>query len=345
MQRVSMMAVTLVLAALLWVSPARGYTPESGVWWNPAEPGYGLQLEIQDNFAAVFLFTYDVAGNAQWYVANGFLTGNALFVGELDAFRSGTCLGCVPSRPAHDPFIHFPGAGGPIRIEFDADDPTRALVTFGGRTVPFERYQFYLQRPEDQQQLPGVANALTKMLGEWQMVLDFTDNPNASFQYFGDIVILDRLDRDNLGDYVDGCRAADSEIGFCRQVDVDDRYAAAQYAPASDEHFIVVENDATTYAAYIVRVGTNDFKGDVSVYPRGTNPTVFYPVNGFRSASRSFVQEGIGPSKQADQRAAPARPLPLSAEPGTARSKQLDAGQLELLRRLEARVQAARAAR
>ena len=42
-------AFGLLLATLLLISPARAYSPEDGIWWNPNEPGYGLQIETQDD--------------------------------------------------------------------------------------------------------------------------------------------------------------------------------------------------------------------------------------------------------------------------------------------------------
>jgi len=340
MQKVFMLVAGLLLAALLAASPARAYTPESGVWWNPAEPGYGLVIETQDDFMAVFVYSYDAAGNAQWYNAVGFMTGNSLFEGQLDRFTGGPCVGC-PWRQNTE----FLGAGGPIRIAFDPDDPTRATLTWGGRTLPIERFHFYLKRPEDEQALPGVPVELTKMLGEWQMVLDFTDNSNASFQYFGDIVILDRLASDNLGDFIDGCRAADSEIGFCQNIDIDEHYAAVEFDDATGEHVLVVENDDFTFASYFIQVGTNDFAGNVAVYTRGTTPSQFFPVHGFRTASRSFVQDGTGPSKQAGDVQKPSRKaLPL-AEAGSGTAKSLDSRQMAIVQRLEQRLMEARPAR
>jgi len=50
---------------------------------------------------------------------------------------------------------------------------------------------------------------------------------------------------------------------------------------------------------YVLRVDTNYAEGEVSVYRKGTNPVNYYPTRGFRTASRKFVQDGVGPSKAA----------------------------------------------
>lgn len=317
---------------LLGCSSARAYTPESGVWWNPNEPGTGIFIEIQDNFLVAAAYTYDTVGRAQWYTATGFMTGNARFDGVLDAFTNGNCPGC-PYRPNREQL----GAGGPITILFDANDRTRATLTWGGRTMPIERFQFYLKRPEDEQALPGVRLELTKMLGEWQSVLDFTDNPNASFQFFGDVAVLDLLTFDSEGDFLEGCRPADSLRGFCTDNDVRDHRATLSYVASSREQILVVENDASTFAAYFLTTGTDQFIGEVTVYPRGSTPTVFYPVRGFRTASRSFVQEGVGPSKDRPARAPTALPLDWFKSDGT-RDTPLSGARLAALRAAETRL-------
>lgn len=337
--------VFVVLIALFGFTSAKAYTPESGTWWNPAEPGWGILLEIQDNFLFAAVYTYQPAGPATWYTATGFLSGNARFVGQLDAFSGGTCLGCV-YRPNSEQL----GAGGPITIDFDPDDPTKALLAWGGRTnIPIERFQFYLKRPEDEQELPGVRLQLTKMLGEWQSVLDFTDNASASFQYFGDIAVLDILDSDNQGDFVDGCRPDDSLVGSCSNQAATDHRAVVEYVASNGEHILVVNNDAATFASYFLRVGTNGFEGEVSVYLKGSQPSVFYPVRGFRSASRTFVQGEVGPSKaggaQDRPRAGFALPAKLFAEgPGSAFPEHAKARQ-DVLERLHRRLESAASAK
>ena len=319
----------------LLATPARAYTPESGVWWNPNEPGTGILIEIQDNFLFAAAYTYDNAGRPIWYTAGGFLDGNARFTGVLDAFSGGNCPGC-PYRPNREDL----GAGGPISIVFNGNDPTRATLTWGGRSMPIERFQFYLKRPEDEQDLPGVRIELTKTLGEWQSVLDFTDNAGADFQFYGDIAVLDVLTFDNNGDFVDGCRPSDSLQGFCTDRDANEHRAIMEYNASSGEHVLLVDNSSSTLAAYFLDIGTNTFSGEVSVYNKGSTPQVFFPVRGHRTASRSFVQEGVGPSKD---KAKPGKPrsseLPIALFQGENLPKRtLDAARADVLKRLEARL-------
>ncbi len=288
--RLPLLALFALLVAAL---PARAYTPESGVWWNPNESGTGLIMEIQDNFVAISLFVGTPTGTPTWYTSTGFLTGNALYQGTLDYFPGAQCLGC-PFRPVTPQL----GIGGAIRVVFNATDPARATLTIGGRTTNIERFRFYFKRPEDEQALPGVSANLTRMMGEWQAVLDYSGTANGAAAYFGDVLIFDNLDFDNQGDFVDGCRPAESLGGFCSNADLDLRYAIAEYVAADRTHVIVVENSASTFASYFIELGTNQFEGEIAVYNRGTNPTVFFPARGFRSASRTFVEDGTGPSRK-----------------------------------------------
>ncbi|MCB1552957.1 MAG: hypothetical protein KDJ14_04035 [Xanthomonadales bacterium] len=332
LQRLVLVAA-LVLCGL---TPAKAYTPESGTWWNPAQSGWGILIEIQDNFLFAAVYTYEPTGPAIWYTATGFLSGNSRFVGVLDGFRNGPCLSC----PGPMPNTFFPAAGGSITIDFDPDDPTRARLAWGGRTnIPIERYQFYLKRPEDEAAFPGVRIQLTKMLGEWRSVLDFSENTSIGYPYYGDIAIFDILDSDNLGDFLDGCRPDDSLVGVCSSTAVRDHRATMEYNAQDGEHILVLDNDASTFAAYFLRVGTNHFEGEVSVYNKGSNPSVFYPVRGYRSASRTFVQGEDGPSKSTQT---PARRAGLPHEPflgaHAGSAKRLAPDKAATLARLEARL-------
>lgn len=334
--------VLIAALVLCGLAPARAYTPESGTWWNPAQSGWGILIEIQDNFLFAAVYTYEPTGPAIWYTATGFLSGNSRFVGVLDGFRNGPCLAC----PDPMPNTFLPAAGGPITIDFDPNDATKARLAWGGRTnIPLERYQFYLKRAEDEQAFPGVRIQLTKMLGEWRSVIDFTDNPNVSSPYFGDIAIFDVLDSDNLGDFLDGCRPDDSLVGLCSTEAARDHRAVIEYVAADREHVLVVDNDATSFAAYFLKVGTNTFEGEVAVYPKGSNPSVFYPVRGYRSASRTFVQGENGPSKAEGGHRPVRRGLPLEAfEPGEAVAlTKLSPSRAALVSRLEARLEAGQA--
>lgn len=43
---------------------------ESGIWWSPSEPGWGIQLTIRRNVMFATWYAYDESGRPKWYVAS-----------------------------------------------------------------------------------------------------------------------------------------------------------------------------------------------------------------------------------------------------------------------------------
>jgi len=329
--------------SLLLSAPARAYTPESGMWWNPAEPGVGYTFDLQDNYLGVTLYMYTPDGHPDWYIAVGFLDGNARFEAPVLRFEDGMCYGCSWRRNAFDREM------GNLRILFDPDDPTRATMTLGGRTFPIERYQFYLKRPED----GSAPLRLTKMLGEWSMTIDWSSAVSGDdFPFSGDILVLDLVDTSQAPGYIDGCRPDNGTDAFCSDRALDLHAASGFYDVEEERHVIVVDDSENFWVQYVLQVGTNELRGGMAIYRKGTNPTTFYPVRGLRTASRTYVEEGIGPAsaKRGTADAARGRDgglaarLPVDAEATkTATSVVEFTPRLDAIRRaLEARLQEAR---
>lgn len=285
-----------VLAAAFASAPAQAYTPESGIWWNPNESGTGVVIEVQDNLMVVAAYVGDAQGRATWYTATAFLQGSALFEGSLDLTQNSQCIGC--------PYLGLPtvtpGAGGDLTIVFDAEDETKAALTWdNGRTIPIERFEFYTRRPED----GATPVDITKMLGEWQWVIDISTDNQVNLPFLGDVTVFDLFEFDNGQDtwFYEGCRAENSIDGGCSEDALAFNSAAGYYVPSLDTQCIVVDDTTQTYLLYAVKAGTNHVRGEATIYPKGQNPLNYftYPVRGFRSASRTFVEEGVGPSKAA----------------------------------------------
>src|SRR5690606_9017814 len=59
--------------------------------------------------------------------------------------------------------------------------------------------------------------------------------------------------------------------------------------------------EAPVQAEHFTAGLTGDNDGGFTIYPCSANPLnyVLYPLRGFRTASRAFVEEGAGPSKRA----------------------------------------------
>ncbi len=366
MYRLSRLALCTSLA-LSASAPAFAYTPESGVYWNPEEAGTGLQIEIQDNFLVLSGYLFLPDGAPTFVTVQGFLDDTAMRFASTDnpsdgssanTFRGGQCFGCAYMGP---PQISA-GALGPVVIEFDPEDETRAMITWGGRTTSIERYQFGLVRPTDQEPIE-----ITKMLGEWSTTIDFNQNTQAIGRRFdGDVLVVDQvggIQSLNFFTY-EGCRPDDSLFGFCS----DDAFASDEVAGTFDSstgrHMMLVNNgradatDSDSCLLYEVKVRTNDFSGGidgdldsgndggVTSYRCGAANVMdldAYPVRGFRSASRSFVETGTGPSKVASVSAVTPRVFPLSAlrttlAPTSSAAKAERVRRTTLVRELEQRL-------
>ncbi len=283
-----------MLAMSLVARGAAAFTPESGLWWNPAEDGRGYTIEIQDNVLVILVYGYETDRTSAFFLGAGPMVLNSSWSATLDGYTNGQCLTCVyQGRPTA-----LVGVGGAASIVFDTE--TRARLTIGGRTIPIERHNFAL------------GNNTEKMQGEWQVVLDLGTRPRqssldpnfAAYPYYGDIVKFDRVDLTPDPDQYRGCRPATSTVARCTSTDNALHDAAGFFDPASGEHVFAVtdvagQNYASTFFfVYTVRAGLNRFDGVMQIRRGdiGETPTRFFPVRGFRSASKRFVQTGNGPS-------------------------------------------------
>lgn len=345
------LVLSLLLAALL-APAAHAYEPESGAWWNPAESGTGYYIEIQDNLLGFMAFSGDTQGRAKWYTSVGFLdytSTGVSFQADLISFRD--------VQPAGRPYIARPTVEpsyGTLRIVFDPDDNRRATLTWpSGHTIPIQRQEFYFVRNEDS---PGTSADTLKMLGEWQVTVDLATHPDVTYPFTADVLVLDDYLWDNSVNAwtYEGCRPDDAQVGGCSTFALNNHDAVGYFAsPTSDfptgAQVIVVKdgyfNGVMWYILYELAIGTNDGSGLFTLYPKGTNPYNYaaYPTRAFRSASRTFVQEGAGPAKRAGRSEGLAAQLAAQgALPAAAKSVRPEnaarAARLSQVRMLEARL-------
>lgn len=338
---------------------ARAYEPESGLWWNPSESGTGYAIEVQDDFMSVAVYGGAQNGYAKWYTAAGRLDysgGGVRFEADLLSFYNVQAMGQAWSaRPTREPSY------GRLRIVFDTSNNRRATLTWpNGRSLPIRRHEFYFQRPED---TGGVTSNTLKMLGEWQIVSDISSNLEASFPFTADVLVLDDYGYDNapsLRTWVyEGCRPDDGQVGGCSNYALSNHDAFGFFeAPSNDfpngVQVIVLKDGSYDgrmwYALYELAIGTNDGSGWFTLYPQDADPYDYdaYPTRAFRSASRTFVEEGSGPAKQADEisgrvgglaaQLAAQGALPAKAKAISDARAERAAARLPLIRALEARL-------
>ncbi len=299
-RRLLLFLVVCVLATPSAYAAKARLTPESGLWWNPAESGRGYVIDIQDDTMQLLFFAYRPDGSATFYISvgrmnyryNGDLLAEVSYTGTIDASEQGQCLSCPYRVP-----VYTPNVEGTVRINFTSE--TTATMSFAGRTIPIERFA------------AALGNRTERMLGEWRVLIDFYSRGNSSYPYrdypyFGDVFVIDRLEqrRPARPDLFLGCRPTQSTDGYCRARARADHDLAGFLDNNTGEHVIIVKDVPGTafsqavYLAYYVKAGTSNFDGVVDIYRENEIPGrgPFYPVSGFRSASRTFVLTGQGPS-------------------------------------------------
>lgn len=115
-------------------APAAPGMPESGWWWDPAEPGSGFAIEVQRRQLFVVAYTYDALGQPTWLSAFGEINTAAIFEGTWQAFANGQHLE-GPYRPADE----LSTSPGELRIEFTTARTARLRYP-DGREVTIERF-------------------------------------------------------------------------------------------------------------------------------------------------------------------------------------------------------------
>lgn len=110
------------------------YTPATGYWWNPAEPGRGYNIEENGNNLFMAAFLYDPSGRPTWYgVGPGAMVGNT-FTGTLETYSGGQTLTGAFQVAQSGP------SAGTFSITFTS--ATQATISWPGGLVPIQRYDF-----------------------------------------------------------------------------------------------------------------------------------------------------------------------------------------------------------
>lgn len=107
--------------------------PESGWWYNPAQPGSGFNIEVQNNTLFVATFAYANDGAPVWYSgAAPMAAGDATVT--LQVYDSGQCLGCAYTSPV--------SKNSPYTAVFSFSDGGHGSVKIAGGSYPIERLNF-----------------------------------------------------------------------------------------------------------------------------------------------------------------------------------------------------------
>jgi hypothetical protein len=120
--------------------PEGAATSLTGIYWNPAEPGRGFAIEIQNGVLYIGGYMYDASGLPVWYVAGPTAPSSP---GQAALPRQRCCTGIIISQPPFDsPFVgdwaQFSNGqvlGGPHRapVVFSGDVGAMALTFQAGQ--------------------------------------------------------------------------------------------------------------------------------------------------------------------------------------------------------------------
>ena len=92
--------------------------PDSGIWYNPAQPGTGFVLTLQGRRVAGYFYLYSEEGAPEWLLFTADLEPaeepgtHWVLEADLERIVAGTCLNCEYKEAEVD------GVAGQIRFEF-----------------------------------------------------------------------------------------------------------------------------------------------------------------------------------------------------------------------------------
>jgi len=140
-----------------------GQAIDGGWWWNPTEPGWGANIELQNDTVFIALFVYTADGTPEWYTGSGKLTGTAATLSRSEtttATATGTLGRYVNGQPMNGAYRAPQAAASPGSFSLTFTSRTAAQLGLfvpgiGTQTRLIERYNFNLGTPP------------ASMLGEW----------------------------------------------------------------------------------------------------------------------------------------------------------------------------------
>jgi len=183
-----------IIAAMLFVFAvgAAAFQPRTGHWYDSTAPGRGFNFDIQNGILVMTVYTYDSAGNAQWYLSAGPMTNaQHSYTGTLDKYVNGQCIVCS-YRPAQQV-----GNDGAVFLNFSNE--TTATITFpGGLTSVIHPFDF------------GYGDPPNGLKGEWIFVYDIIQGSTTFAERF-DLTTVSTPSSNGTGIVLDVPRSAGCE--------------------------------------------------------------------------------------------------------------------------------------
>lgn len=275
----------LVLIISASVQAQANITPENGWWLNPEVPGRGYAIEVQDNVAFIATFTYDPlqtdgVRRPIWFATAGVLVGDNVFEGVFDLYENGTCVGCPLTQNSVNPTEKHN-----LLIEFTSD--TTGTMTIDGESFSIKRFYF----------APSYENPNQRLFGQWHLVM--TSPTSFSFPLStpisGEVLVLDRTSDEEGITYIEGCSVKRVTQAFCND---DDELVIGRYY-GDNNQLVLVVNKGSAWRSYVLYPSSERMSGAVDQFAGSGafDPERAQAAFASRSASKAFVQTGVGPAK------------------------------------------------
>jgi hypothetical protein len=264
----------IVLSALAGIAAAQQYNfpPSSGFWWNPAEPGRGWAIEVQDDVVFIAHYVYDQPGNPVFLTTAGTWDGQRV-VADIVLSVGGQCYGCTYREPDSSSL-------GTVAFEFTDFETGR--IVFADGQIPIRRFRFGYG---------GIAREV--MPGTWHSTF------GALGIYFGDVLRI--TGAHDIPDTPGGFRGLRVGGGAQRIL------LGAPITPNSNQVLILIDSSTNFYTRYLLRFITDRWVGEVWTYRKDENPPTGagLPMFGQRLAGPRVSNRILGAASATDAKVSP----------------------------------------
>ena len=190
-------ALVAGMSAAMIAPPAVASADLTDLWWNPAEPGWGVTFVQAENFIFATFFLYDAATKPTWYTgqmsrdSNGiwsgplYLTSGSYFGAPYNvAMRGTTQVGMVTFTPSNESAGALTYNVGTVAVAKPLQRQSLQAIQFGGTYIGaavVDTYNCTDNRPVSTARRFVDASASQGAGGATQINFSFTTGGTCSF--------------------------------------------------------------------------------------------------------------------------------------------------------------------
>jgi hypothetical protein len=287
-----------LLAAPLLAAPltAMAFTPESGFYSVPNQPGTGLALEIQDQFAFGAGYVYDTTGRPTFVTVQGAMVKSGdswVLDSPLYVSSNGQCIGTAANCPYK---AATTVTNGTAHIDLPAENILTLTWGAAGNQQNLTMLRFGY----------GAPNERDSLLGEWDVITDQGQFQNAGKYLFSGDKFLLKSSTAAGGNVValNGCVPTHEGDTTCSAEKLTLTFTSGG---GFGTLYTVAVQDASNVVLRRYRFGSNGLGGNFTQTFKGTMTTCTntttdvgactgadYKMVGYRSGSRQYAQSGSG---------------------------------------------------